>query len=165
MAFTFSRLCPHDLPLLQEWLGRPHVAERWDGPVSLESMAKKFELHVSSSHIFGYLAKLDDLPIGYCQAYQADRVGDGWWPDAAPGTWGIDQFLADGTRLGMGFGTRMVQAFAAQVFARHDARRILTDPSPDNLRAIRCYEKAGFRVLGEVETPDGKAVLMQMDRP
>jgi RimJ/RimL family protein N-acetyltransferase len=41
---------------------------------------------------------------------------------------------------------------------------IRLDPHPDNSRAIRCYEKAGFRNLGEMATPDGPAVMMVLSR-
>ena len=37
-------------------------------------------------------------------------------------------------------------------------------PSPSNLRAIRCYEKAGFERQGTVTTPDGPAVYMVQTR-
>ena len=38
--------------------------------------------------------------------------------------------------------------------------RVLTDPDPANIRAIRAYEKAGFRKDRMVDTPDGLALLM-----
>ena len=38
--------------------------------------------------------------------------------------------------------------------------RVLTDPDPTNIRAIRAYEKAGFRKDRVVDTPDGLALLM-----
>ena len=41
--------------------------------------------------------------------------------------------------------------------------KIQTDPSPSNLRAIRCYEKRGLRA-GTVTTPDGPAVYMVQTR-
>ncbi len=38
--------------------------------------------------------------------------------------------------------------------------RIVTDPDPDNARAVRAYDKAGFRSEHVVDTPDGPALLM-----
>ncbi|TKW78599.1 MAG: GNAT family N-acetyltransferase, partial [Bradyrhizobium icense] len=35
-----------------------------------------------------------------------------------------------------------------------------TDPDPENPRAIRAYEKAGFEKAGLVDTPDGTSLLM-----
>ena len=37
---------------------------------------------------------------------------------------------------------------------------MITDPDPDNGRAIRAYEKAGFQRETIVETRDGPALLM-----
>jgi RimJ/RimL family protein N-acetyltransferase len=59
----------------------------------------------------------------------------------------------------------MVRAFVAELFADPRVTRVQADPSPLNLRAIRCYEKAGFLRVREVVTPDGPAVLMHRDRP
>jgi aminoglycoside 6'-N-acetyltransferase-1b len=42
--------------------------------------------------------------------------------------------------------------------------KVQTDPAPANLRAIRCYEKAGFRRVGEIVTPDGPALYMTCER-
>ena len=38
--------------------------------------------------------------------------------------------------------------------------RVITDPDPDNGRAIRAYEKAGFAKEGIVDTREGPALLM-----
>ena len=91
--------------------------------------------------------------------------GDGWWLDEQdPGVRGIDQFLAHSEQLGRGVGTAMVRAFVLHLFADPTVTRIQTDPSPRNRRAIRCYEKAGFHAVGEVDTPDGRALFMVCDR-
>ena len=112
-----------------------------------------------------YVALGDGMPIGYIQSYVAMGSGEGWWEgEEDPGVRGIDQFLAHAEQLGQGLGTRMVRAFVQQLFADPSVTRIQTDPSPENKRAIRCYEKAGFHAVGEIETPDGRALLMICDR-
>jgi RimJ/RimL family protein N-acetyltransferase len=58
----------------------------------------------------------------------------------------------------------MVRAFLERLFTDPAVTRIQTDPSPDNARAIRCYQKAGFRAVRAVDTPDGPALLMLCER-
>lgn len=40
-------------------------------------------------------------------------------------------------------------------------KKVILDTSPDNLRAIAAYEKAGFAQVGLVDTPDGESLLME----
>jgi aminoglycoside 6'-N-acetyltransferase Ib len=150
----FRPLTAADLPLTAIWLARPHVAEWWDGPIALEPGVRQF------------LAVLQGEAIGYVQSYQAVAChSDGWWLDVNdPGVYGIDQFLADASNVGQGLGTQMVRAFVAELFADPSITRVQADPSPANGRAIRCYEKAGFRPVREIVTPDGPALLMHRGR-
>ena len=69
-----------------------------------------------------------------------------------PGVRGIDQSLANASQLGKGLGTKLVRALVELLFNDPEVTKIQTDPSPSNLRAIRCYEKAGFERQGTVTT-------------
>jgi aminoglycoside 6'-N-acetyltransferase len=63
--------------------------------------------------------------------------------------------------VGLGHGSAFVRAHCERLFAA-GAPAVGTDPHPDNARAIRAYEKAGFRaVTGPVETRWGRAILME----
>ena len=168
MSIAFRELGEEDLALLAEWLGRPHVVEWWGGDdpaPSLEDGRLKYARRIrDDSSVKCYIACEGDEPIGFVQSYVAMTAGDGWWADETdPGVHGFDQFLADGNRLGQGLGTRMVRAFVERLLADPAVTRIQTDPDPRNARAIRCYEKAGFRAVREIVTPDGPALLMWID--
>jgi aminoglycoside 6'-N-acetyltransferase-1b len=156
-----------DLPLLAEWLARPHVMEWWRTYPSLEAVREHYLPRVrGESVVTPYLALLQDDAVGYIQSYVAADVGDDWWPDVHDrSVWGMDQFLADGRRLGQGLGTRMLRAFVDLLFRDPRVKRIQVDPAVDNRRAIRCYEKAGFQAVGPVTTTDGPALLMVVSRP
>ena len=65
--------------------------------------------------------------------------------------------------IGRGHGSAFVRAFADGLLAS-GTPRVVTDPDPANTRAIRAYEKAGFRRDRLVETPDGPALLMMRDQ-
>jgi aminoglycoside 6'-N-acetyltransferase-1b/aminoglycoside 6'-N-acetyltransferase-2 len=57
-----------------------------------------------------------------------------------------------------------VQALVARLFSDPAVTAVQTDPAPHNARAIRCYEKAGFRQIRQIITPDGPAVYMLQTR-
>jgi aminoglycoside 6'-N-acetyltransferase-1b/aminoglycoside 6'-N-acetyltransferase-2 len=165
-SLEFRALTESDLPLLHAWLNRPHVLEWWSGEVSLDDVRATYLPRISSETVRPYLACLGSEPIGYIQSYAAVETEDGWWVGQTdPGVLGIDQFIAEPDRLGQGIGTAMASQFAALLFRDPTVSRIQVDPRPGNARAIRCYEKAGFRHLGVVTTPDGPALLMALDRP
>ena len=112
-----------------------------------------------------YIAMLGEEPIGYAQSYVALGSGDGWWEDETdPGVRGIDQSLASPTQLNKGLGTRLVRALVERLFSDPTVTKIQTDPDPNNRRAIRCYEKAGFVQQKAIITPDGPAVYMVQTR-
>ena len=107
------------------------------------------------------------MPVAHIvQAYRVmAHQADGWWlEETDPHALGIDQFIGLGDRLGRGLGTRMLRAFVAFLFEDPRVTTIQTDPSPDNLRAIACYRKVGFRDVGVVVTLDGPALLMRLTR-
>lgn len=166
VLIAFRRLTIQDLPMLHAWLQRPHVAEWWIPTPPLAEMIVDFTpLTRIGGREQGFIALEGSNAIGYIQSYVAMDAGGGWWEEEQdPGVRGIDQFLADADQLGRGLGTAMVRAFVARLFDDAAVTRIQTDPDPRNVRAIRCYEKAGFRALKEVDTPDGRALLMTCER-
>lgn len=166
--FSFRALSKADLPLLREWLARPHVAELGGPLPSLEELEQDMlPQDVRPRRHACFFAILRKTPVGFIQWYApAAWHEDGWWLDEHdPGVRGIDQFLANAEQLSHGLGTAMVRAFVATLFADSAVTRIQTDPAPTNGRAIRCYEKAGFHSVREIETRDGPALLMYLDRP
>lgn len=163
---SFRLLTASDLAMLHEWLHRPHVSAWWgDAGTAAEVEQDYLPLTLASSTTRGYIALLDNEPIGFIQVYVVMGSGDGWWEqETDPGARGIDQFLANLDQLGQGLGSAMVDAFVNQLFQDETVTKVQTDPAPENQRAIRCYQRVGFVSVGEVITPDGAALLMVKQR-
>jgi AacA4 family aminoglycoside N(6')-acetyltransferase len=168
-AVTLRLMTEHDLPMLHDWLNRPHIVEWWGGEAQRPSLAEVLEHYLprvmAEESVTPYIAMLGEQPIGYAQSYVALGSGDGWWEDETdPGVRGIDQSLANPNQLNQGLGTSLVKALVEQLFADRAVSKIQTDPAPNNHRAIRCYEKAGFVQHQAITTPDGPAVYMVQTR-
>lgn len=166
---TLRRMTEHDLPMLHVWLNRPHIVEWWGGEGERPSLDDVYEHYLprvlEEEAVTPYIAMLGEEPIGYAQSYIAIGSGGGWWPDETdPGVRGIDQSLANPAQLGKGLGTQLVQALVELLFSDPAVTKIQTDPAPNNHRAIRCYEKAGFVQEKVFTTPDGLAVYMVQTR-
>lgn len=175
MTITFKALEAHDLPLLHDWLCRPHVVEWWEPTPTFPEVQDDYLPRLAPqalppldapAGVVQYIAHEDGEPFAYIQAYRVmAHQAEGWWlEETDPFALGVDQFIGPGDRLGQGLGTRLLQAFIAFLFADPRVTRIQTDPSPENGRAIACYRKAGFKDVGEVETLDGPAWLMRIVR-
>ena len=61
--------------------------------------------------------------------------------------------------IGRGHGSSFIRQFSDGLLAS-GIPRIVTDPDPENTRAVRAYAKAGFERERVVDTPDGPALLM-----
>jgi hypothetical protein len=96
--FRFRPLRRADLPLVHDWINRPHVAEWWDDQRDLASVLRTFG---DSAMIRMFLVYLDQDAIGYIQVYRV-MGGDPerWTEETDPGARGIDQFLANAEQLG-----------------------------------------------------------------
>jgi aminoglycoside 6'-N-acetyltransferase-1b len=154
-SVTLRLMTEHDLAMLYEWLNRSHIVEWWGGEEARPTLADVQEQYLPSvlaqESVTPYIAMLNGEPIGYAQSYVALGSGDGWWEEETdPGVRGIDQLLANASQLGKGLGTKLVRALVELLFNDPEVTKIQTDPSPSNLRAIRCYEKAGFERQGTV---------------
>jgi RimJ/RimL family protein N-acetyltransferase len=162
--FTFKPLAVSDLNLLCEWFANPHVLEWWNDRLTPAEIKQKYGSHINDTIVCQYIAYLGNHPIGFIQYYWANKVGNRWWPDEDDGTVGIDQFIGNENYINKGFGTAMIKKFIQFLFQNHAITKIISEADPHNHRARRCYQKVGFHEEAEINTPDGKSLLMTMKR-
>ncbi len=165
MSFSFRPLTREDLPMFHEWLHRPHVRHWWREPSTITELERDYIQPSADSSTHAYIAMRDATPVGFIQSYVVMESGEGWWTNESdPGARGIDPFLANAGELGHGTGRAMIRAFVDRLFEDPRVTTVQTDPAPDNERAIRCDRGSGFAVVGDVDTPDGPATLMRIER-
>ena len=131
-AYQFRSVSAQDLPLLREWLERPHVREWWGDPGrSLTRIAD----HIADPAIDVFIVNYRDVAIGYIQSWNPHAEANHPCRDQPLGTRGIDQFIGEADLIGRGHGSAFIRAFIERLFDA-GAPRVVTDPNPRNARAI-----------------------------
>ncbi len=166
----FKPVTRGDLALLDGWLREPHMREWWGEPD--EEIALIRDMIEDRDTTRPFLIRVDGRPVGYIQYWflghhqNQEWLEDHPWLAAFPShAIGIDLSIGDAALLGKGLGSLALRLFARNLY-QSGYSVILIDPDPDNHRAIRAYEKAGFRPVPNLEGMTGDDVLiMQFHNP
>jgi aminoglycoside 6'-N-acetyltransferase len=167
-TFTVRRLSERDYPLISRWRSDPRVLEFFggrDSPLDEEAVRAKYQARRRDrrGRFIEYIACVAELhgkPIAFVQherwpRYELEALG----MDPGERTYAIDLFIGNPKMWGRGLGSRLVREMADHLIRQRGAARVTVDPRVDNARAIRAYEKAGFRkvqVLPMHEVHEGK---------
>ena len=86
-------------------------------------------------------------PIGYIQFYpisdeQCEEYG---YANLQETIFGTDQFIGETKYWGQGIGKVLMKLMINFLITVKGAQKIILDPQSWNERAIKCYEKSGFR--------------------
>jgi aminoglycoside 6'-N-acetyltransferase len=157
--YGFRAVTEGDLPMIAAWLAEPHAAEWWGDP---ETEIADIRESIASESVEPLIVELDRRPIAYLQSYDPHLEDGHPYQDQPFGTLGIDLTIGPPELVGLGHGSAIVRQFTDELFAE-GAPRVVIDPDPKNARAIRSYEKAGFRPIGERISVYGHALLMARD--
>lgn len=133
-----------DLPLLYTWLGDADVNQWYDeGEHTLENYRHRFAPEPTTRK---YIFAIDGKSAGYLQTYwlhdePAYQEQLGLEHDAVS----IDMFIGAVEYRNQGWGSRVLRAALGQiVFGEMGAEHACINPVPENIRAVKSYEKAGF---------------------
>jgi aminoglycoside 6'-N-acetyltransferase len=158
------KMIADDFPFMAKWLTDEKVLEFYEGrdnPHDLKKVQKVYGPKVEGNHyVTPCIIEVNETPIGYVQYYMLEEDGyESYGYSTDEVIYGIDQFIGETGYWGKGYGTRMVQAVVEYLFNVKKADRVVLDPQTWNERAIRCYEKCGFKkvkLLSQNEMYEGK---------
>ena len=154
--YQFRPMSSEDLPMVRRWLETPHVAQWWHDPDTQFTLVSEDLDHPAMDQ---FVVTADDRPFAYLQCYDPTAWSDNGLGTHPQGTRGIDQFIGEPDMIDRGHGSALIRSFVDDLL-KMGTPRVVTDPDPANLRAVRAYEKAGFQKVSLVDTPDGRALLM-----
>ncbi len=173
-----------DVALMAGWLRDPRVLEFYEGrdrpfderlvrekyapraeggpvvPCIIEETADRAADHAQDPGDDRRTSAKRWSPVGYIQFYPvAENEAPYYGLTDSAEVWGLDLFLGFPERWGKGLGTQTLRLVLGYLFQQRGARRVVVDPVATNARAIRSYEKAGFRrvkLLPQHERHEGR---------
>lgn len=149
---TFKEFSCQDYSLFLEWAKKQHVKDTWfaDGYESIDNYAKKI---TGNGYDYSFVIYVNGMPVGYIQCSDLYAYKNlcpnpqGVFINEESGTFCLDLFIGEEEYLNKGYGTKIVKLFIKKLVTEFKAKKILIDPACSNKRAIRCYEKAGFKFI------------------
>ncbi|WP_188733339.1 GNAT family N-acetyltransferase [Oceanobacillus neutriphilus] len=153
-----------DYEVMAQWLSTKEVLEFYgdvNSPFTLQQVKDKYEPRVNGDiPVIPYIVELDGSPIGFMQQYilNEEKQEEFGYPTNL-NVFGIDQFIGYPKLFNKGIGTKMIRIFIEYISQHKDVDIIILDPTASNLRAIKTYEKCGFRKVKKIH--DGTSWLME----
>jgi RimJ/RimL family protein N-acetyltransferase len=160
-VIEFRPLAEDDLPLVEEWLRRDHVARWWRDDIA-ESLAEYRAALEGREPTDHFMIVVDGCAIGMIQTYLVSDYPE--WEEVVQvgeGVAGVDLMIGEEELIGRGLGPQILSAFACDLVA---APSIVATVEEANRRSWRAFEKAGFRHVRDVEEDGVPHRLMRLDR-
>ncbi len=134
---------PDDYRLLWQWSNNPDVMVYWGHPGNTPSLAEVTRTEADNAargNSRKYIVETSDgLAIGQIDYYDLD-----WQARSAS----ISIMIADSAHWGGGYGTDAMRTLLGYLFGELGLHRVSLNAHVSNVRAIRSYEKNGFKVEG-----------------
>jgi ribosomal protein S18 acetylase RimI-like enzyme len=158
MTITFEPLHKSHFTLLLKWLEAPHVKKWWDQDVTytMELVREKYSSYIKGYKLVdghqrpiqGFIIHNNQNPIGYIQIYNAyDFPRSKTLLGLSSNLGAFDIFIGEKEVLGQGLGSKAIIEFFKLYGSQYS--HIFAGPNSNNVAAIKCYEKAGFKMVSE----------------
>lgn len=150
---TFKPVQKEHFQMMHDRLKKDHIQWFYDwGEESFAEYSQWMVDRIDNPYQFPYIFLVDDIPVWYIQCYDCYGIAEDVYGELVEkGTWWIDMYIWDENYLWKWFWVLSLKEFVTFVKNNHKATNIVIDPTPDNIRAIWAYKKAGFEPIKEFE--------------
>jgi aminoglycoside 6'-N-acetyltransferase len=145
---SFRPIEDRDVPDLVRWRQDPEVVRFWDvAPEGLDEFREEL-FGRDSIPVWKFIIEWQGRGVGEIDYHHPYADTDYLWSA------GIDIFIGEPAARDRGVGTEAVRTMLHYLFEVKGIHRATIDPEVGNARAIRSYEKAGFRFDGVLRHND-----------
>lgn len=150
-------LADRDREDLHRWLNDPAVLAYYEGrdnPQSYADIDTHF-LAMQGDPVQGCIIVIDGRSAGFLQVYPLSQGElSAYHLPAGERTFGIDLFIGETALWDQGLGTAVMMLATRTLVRDYQADAVTVDPRVDNPRAVRVYEKCGYRIHRRLEAAE-----------
>lgn len=170
MIISFQSLNETHFSLLLKWLESFHIKKWWNQEIryTIDLVYEKYATYVKGYKLIDGVQKpiqsfiifVDQKPVGYIQIYSAYDFPRSKSLLGLPKKLGaFDIFIGETKALQQGVGSKAILEFLS-LYANHYSH-IFADTDANNIAAIKCYQKAGFKRMAKHK--DTKEIWMLLE--
>lgn len=167
LDIAFRPVTADDLAVLGGWMETPHWRRWWGDPA--EELGFIRDMIDGNDTTRPFIFEVNGKPIGYIQYWFVGEHQTETWARDNP--WlmelpadaiGVDLSIGPAESLSGGIGSAALRQFVQMLIGKGH-RTIVIDPEPGNARAVRAYQKAGFRPIERLQGKYSDVLLMQYE--
>ena len=129
---------------LHKWCQNKFVYEWFEQRIlSYDEIVNKYKNKLTEKKQELLIIKCNDKDIGLVQIYRYDDI-----------TYEYDLFIGEEEYLDKGIGSIIVDKVNDIIHNKYKVNNIILRPFKRNIRAIKCYEKCGFKYISEYQGKD-----------
>ena len=147
IAFRDLKDTENEYRQLHKWCSNKFVYEWFEQrKLSYDEIVDKYKTKLKEKKQELFIIKADDIDIGLVQIYKFDNDIE---IDVDGNVYEYDLFIGEEEYLDKGIGKEIVNKVNDIIYSKHKADFIILRPFERNIRAIKCYEKCGFKTISK----------------
>lgn len=144
--------------LLEKWCSKEEIYIHFEQRIlTYEEIVNKYKSRCSeNSKVPVYMIYYKDKKIGIIQYKKVEEVYD------------LDIFIGELNLHNKKIGEKVINLISNYLINKKGAKELTLTPLSDNTKAIKCYQKCGYRIMNEFEAPNTigeikKYVMMKLE--
>ena len=157
LDISFRKLCDnkYDYEKIFNWCKNKFVYEWFEQrKLSYEEIVDKYNNKLKNTNQDLFIIKSNNIDIGLIQIYKFKKDISVSILDKYKTIYEYDLFIGEEEYLNRGIGQKIVDEINNILFKKYNADSIILRPFKRNERAIKCYEKCGFKIVDEYKGED-----------
>lgn len=140
--------------LMYKWCSKEFVYEWFEQRIlSLDEIIGKYKTKLMNQKQKLFFINYNNKNIGFVQIYEyIDKKYDGLNTDN--NIYEYDIFIGEDEYLSRGIGSLIINYINEFIYKEYSCDCIILRPFKRNIRAIKCYQKNGFKIIGEENSFD-----------